>query len=414
MALSYIWSAFFILGTIVVVCKAFFLGDFELVNASMTALFESTKTSVEIALGLIGIMALFLGFMKIGENAGAISFISKLVNPFFRVLFPEIPKNHPVVGTMMMNFSANFLGLDNAATPFGLKAMEELEEINTNKGTASNSQIMFTVLHAAGLTLIPVSIIGYRLEAGAKNPTDIFIPILIATTAAAFAGIVIVSIYQKINLFKSAFVFTLLGLVLFFSGIIWLVTSYLSGPEVKSFTSLFSNGIIFFIFFSFILGGLVKKINIFDSFIQGAKESFAISVKIIPYLVGMLAAISILRSSGTLDFITHGIGSVIAFLGFDTSFVDALPTALMKPISGSGARGLMIDSMKTYGADSFTGYLSCVFQGSSDTTFYILALYYGAINVSKTRYSLQASLLAELVGVITAIVISYAFYQVSV
>ncbi len=413
MALSYIWSAFFIIGTLVVAFKGIFFGDIELVNLAMTSLFDSTKASVDIALGLIGIMALFLGFMKIGENAGAINFISRIVNPFFRVLFPEIPKNHPVVGAMMMNFSANFLGLDNAATPFGLKAMEELEELNTNKGTASNSQIMFTVLHASGLTLIPVSIIGYRLEALAKNPTDIFIPILIATTTAAFTGIIIVSIYQKINLFKPVFIFTLLGLVLFFSTIIWLVTSYLNAPEVKLFTSLFSNGIVFSIFISFIVGGLIKRINIFDSFIQGAKESFSTSVKIIPYLVGMLAAISILRSSGTLDYITQSIGYIVGAMGFDTSFVNALPTALMKPISGSGARGLMLDSMKTYGADSFVGYLSCVFQGSSDTTFYILALYYGAINVTKTRYSLQASLLAELAGVIAAIVISYAFYQVA-
>ena len=411
MALSYIWSAFFVVGIFVVVIKSILFGEVELINTSMIALFESTKISVEISLGLIGIMGLFLGFMKIGEDAGAINFISKIVNPFFRVLFPQIPKNHPVVGTMMMNFSANFLGLDNAATPFGLKAMEELEELNDKKGTASDSQIMFTVLHAAGLTFIPVSIIGYRLEAGAKNPTDIFIPILIATTAAAFAGIIIVSIYQKINLLKRAFVFTLLGLVFIFSIIIWLVTFYLDGPQVKPFTSLVSNGIIFFIFFSFVLGGLLKKINIFDSFIQGAKESFSISVKIIPYLVGMLAAISILRSSGTLDFITHGIGYFVGLIGLDTSFINALPTALMKPISGSGARGLMLDSMKTYGPDSFVGYLSCVFQGSSDTTFYILALYYGAVNVTKTRYSLQASLLAELVGVITAIFISYIFYQ---
>ncbi|MFA9290237.1 MAG: nucleoside recognition domain-containing protein [Solirubrobacteraceae bacterium] len=411
MILSYLWSAFFILGLIFIFTKAIFFGEIALIDSSIKNLFESTKTSVEISIGLIGIMALFLGFMKIAEKAGVVNYLSRKVNPFFSILFPEIPKNHPVIGTMMLNFSANFLGLDNAATPFGLKAMEELEEINTNKGTASNSQIMFTVLHASGLTFIPVSIIGYRLEALANNPTDIFLPILIATSSAALAGIIIVSIYQKINLFKWPFISTIGCLVLFFSGIIWLINSFLNVEEVKIFTSLFSNTIIFSLFLIFIIGGLIRKINVFDSFIEGAKESFNISVKIIPYLVGMLAAISILRSSGILDLITLGIGNVVEFAGFNSDFVNALPTALMKPISGSGARGLMIETMKTYGADSFVGYLACVFQGSSDTTFYILALYYGSINTSKTRYSLQASLLAELVGVIVAILISYVFYQ---
>lgn len=374
---------------------------------------ETCKTAVNIAIGLIGIMALFMGFMSIAEKAGGIRVLSRIIGPFFSRLFPEIPKGHPSMGHMMMNFSANLLGLDNAATPFGLKAMESLQELNPSKTTASNAQIMFLCLHASGLTLIPVSIIAARAslskDVAAADPTDIFIPCMIATFVATMAAMFIVSLKQKINIFQPVILAWVGGI----SAVIALLVVYIRGlstPEAQSFSSLLSNGIILSIFFLIVVGALYKKINVFDAFIDGAKGGFETAVRIIPYLVGMLVAISLLRTSGTFDVIINGMKMLFAALGSDTRFVDGLPTALIKPLSGSGARGMMIDTMKTFGADSFAGRLACVLQGSSDTTFYVIAVYFGAVNIKNTKYSVGAMLLADLVGIITAILLCYLFF----
>ncbi len=374
---------------------------------------ETCKTAVNIAIGLIGIMALFMGFMSIAEKAGGIRVLSRIIGPFFSRLFPEIPKGHPSMGHMMMNFSANLLGLDNAATPFGLKAMESLQELNPSKTTASNAQIMFLCLHASGLTLIPVSIIATRASLGkdlaAADPTDIFIPCMIATFVATMAAMFIVSVKQKINIFQPVILAWVGGI----SAVIALLVLYirsLATSEAQSFSSILSNGIILAIFLLIVLGALYKKINVFDAFIDGAKGGFETAVRIIPYLVGMLVAISLLRTSGTFDVIINGMKMLFAALGTDTRFVDGLPTALIKPLSGSGARGMMIDTMKTFGADSFAGRLACVLQGSSDTTFYVIAVYFGAVNIKNTKYSVGAMLLADLVGIITSILLCYLFF----
>jgi spore maturation protein SpmA len=362
------------------------------------------KTAVEICLGLIGIMALFMGFMRIAENAGGIRLLSRIIGPFFSKLFPEVPKNHPAFGHMMLNFSANLLGLDNAATPFGIKAMESLQEINPDKTKASNPQIMFLCLHAAGLTLIPVSIIALRQNLGAKNPTDIFLPCMLATFVATIAALSIVSIKQKINLFQPVILAWVLGI----SALIAAMILYLKGMSkegMEVFSATLSNGMILLIFLLIVLGALYKKINVFDSFVDGAKGGFETSIKIIPYLVGMLVAISMLRTSGVFDIITDALKHIFTTLHLNTNIVDALPTAMIKPLSGSGARGMMVDTMKVFGADSFAGHLSCVLQGSSDTTFYVIAVYFGAVGVKNTRYAIGSMLLADLVGVITAIVI---------
>ncbi len=380
---------------------------------SADGIIETCKTAVNIAIGLIGIMALFMGFMSIAERAGGIRLLSKIIGPFFSRLFPELPKDHPAMGHMVMNFSANLLGLDNAATPFGIKAMQSLQEINPSKDRASNAQIMFLCLHAAGMTLIPVSIIAVRASLKAAHPTDIFIPCMIATFVATVAAMVIVSFRQKINIFQPVILAWIGGISL----IIALLVTYLTrlkAYEVQNFSSLWSNVIILFIFFLIILGGLYKKINIFDAFIDGAIGGFEVAVKIIPYLVGMLVAISMLRTSGTFDYIIDGMKNLFAALGTDTRFVEGLPTALIKPLSGSGARGMMIDTMKAHGADSFAGRLSCVLQGSSDTTFYVIAVYFGAVNIKDTRYSVGAMLLADLVGIITSILLAYLFFGTSV
>jgi len=372
-------------------------------------LIETCKTAVNISIGLIGIMALFMGFMSIAERAGGINMLSRIIGPFFSRLFPDLPKNHPAMGHMMMNFSANLLGLDNAATPFGIKAMESLQEINPHKERASNAQIMFLCLHASGLTLIPISIIAARAVLKAQNPTDIFIPCMIATFAATMAAMFIVSFKQKINVFQPV----ILGWVLGISAIIallvlWLTSLHTSRVEVVS--GILGNGILLLILLAIILGGLYKKINIFDAFIDGAKGGFDVAVRIIPYLVGMLVAISMLRTSGTFDVVITNMKIVFAAIGFDTRFVDGLPTALIKPLSGSGARGMMIDTMKTFGPDSFAGKLACVLQGSSDTTFYVIAVYFGAVGIKDTRYSVGAMLLADLVGIITSICLAYFFF----
>ena len=369
----------------------------------------TSETAVKICLGLIGIMTLFMGFMSIAEKAGGINLLSRMIQPFFSKLFPEIPKNHPSFGHMVLNFSANLLGLDNAATPFGLKAMESLQTLNPDKDKASNSQIMFLCLHAGGLTLIPVSIIAIRASMGSHTPTDIFLPCMIATFAATLAAMIVVSLYQKINLLQPA----VIGYVGGISAIIALLVVYLvslSKEGLDDFSMLLSNGIILLIFFAIILGAVYKKINVFDAFVEGAKEGFWTCVKIIPYLVGMLIAISLLRTSGVFDVLIDGMKWVAQVAGFDTRFVDGLPTALIKPLSGSGARGMMVDTMQTFGADSFQGRLAAVLQGSSDTTFYVIAVYFGAVGIKNTRYTVTAMLLADLVGVITSVILAYIFF----
>ncbi|MDP9229730.1 MAG: spore maturation protein [Bacteroidota bacterium] len=386
---------------------------FQVQNAD--GIIETCKSAVNIIIGLIGIMALFMGFMSIAERAGGIRLLSKIIGPFFSKIFPDIPKGHPAMGHMMMNFSANLLGLDNAATPFGLKAMESLQEINPNKTVASNSQIMFLCLHASGLTLIPVSIIAARAAVipVAANPTDIFIPCMIATFVATIAAMIIVSFKQKINIFQPVILAWIGGI----SALIALLVTYLTrlkAEEVQSFSALWSNAIILAIFFIIIIGALYKKINIFDAFIDGAKGGFEVAVRIIPYLVGMLVAISMLRTSGTFDTLIEGMKNMFAALGTDTRFVNGLPTALIKPLSGSGARGMMIDTMRTHGADSFAGRLACILQGSSDTTFYVIAVYFGAVSIKNTRYAVGAMLLADLVGIITSIILCYLFFGASV
>lgn len=370
---------------------------------------STAKTAVDISINLIGIMALFMGFMSIAEKAGGIRLLSKIIGPFFSKLFPDLPKNHPAMGHMVMNFSANLLGLDNAATPFGIKAMESLQELNPSKDTASNAQVMFLCLHASGLTLIPVSIIAIRASLHATNPTDIFIPCMIATFVATMAAMAIVSFKQKINIFQPTILLWVLGL----SAVIAAMVIYLKSlhfSEVQTFSGILSNGLILGLFFFIIVGALYKNIDIFGAFIEGAKGGFEVAVKIIPYLVGMLVAISLLRTSGTFDVVIDAMRSFFAMLGTDTRFVDGLPTALIKPLSGSAARGMMIDTMTTYGSDSFAGSLSSVLQGSSDTTFYVVAVYFGAVSIKNTRYSIGAMLLADLAGVITAILLAYLFF----
>jgi spore maturation protein SpmA len=369
----------------------------------------TSETAVKICLGLIGIMTLFMGFMSIAEKAGGINLLSRIIQPFFSKLFPEIPKNHPSFGHMLLNFSANLLGLDNAATPFGLKAMESLQTLNPDKERASNSQIMFLCLHAGGLTLIPVSIIAIRASMGSTTPTDIFLPCMIATFAATLAAMIFVSLYQKINLLQPVVIAYVGGI----SAIIALLVVYLvnlTKEGLDNFSMLLSNGIILLIFFAIVLGGVYKKINVFDAFIDGAKEGFWTCVKIIPYLVGMLIAISLLRTSGVFDVLIDGMKWVAQVVGFDTRFVDGLPTALIKPLSGSGARGMMVDTMQTFGADSFQGRLAAVLQGSSDTTFYVIAVYFGAVGIKNTRYTVTAMLMADLVGIITSVILAYLFF----
>jgi spore maturation protein SpmA/spore maturation protein SpmB len=370
---------------------------------------STSKAAVDISINLIGIMALFMGFMNIAERAGGIRLLSKIIGPFFSKLFPELPKNHPAMGHMVMNFSANLLGLDNAATPFGIKAMESLQEINPHKDTASNSQIMFLCLHASGLTLIPVSIIAIRASLHATNPTDIFIPCMIATFVATIAAMTIVSFKQKINVFQPVILLWVLGI----SAIISLLVIYLKSLDftgVQTFSGVLSNGLILFLFFIIVLGALYKNINIFDAFVEGAKGGFDVAVKIIPYLVGMLVAISMLRTSGTFEVIVGGMRNLFLALGTDTRFVDGLPTALIRPLSGSAARGMMIDTITTFGSDSFAGRLSSILQGTSDTTFYVIAVYYGAVSVKNVRYSIGAMLLADLVGIVTSIFLAYLFF----
>ncbi|MBG6235829.1 spore maturation protein SpmA/spore maturation protein SpmB [Pedobacter sp. CAN_A7] len=422
MALSRIWSAFIIVAIVVASIKCFFLGQTEIFNwmiigkaddpgnpLHVDGIIETCWTAVNICLKLIGIMALFMGFMSIAEKAGGIRLLSRVIGPFFAKLFPDIPKGHPSTGHMVMNFSANLLGLDNAATPFGLKAMESLQELNPNKDTASNAQIMFLCLHASGLTLIPVSIIAIRASLNSANPTDIFIPCMIATFVATIAAMLIVSFKQKINVLQPVILAWVLGISFVIALLVLYLTS-LSTSGLQTFSGILSNGILLLIFFLIVLGGVYKNINVFDSFIEGAKGGFDTAVRIIPYLVGMLIAISLLRTSGSFDLVINGLKYVCTALGADSRFIDGIPTALIKPLSGGGARGMMIDTMTTHGPDSFAGRLSSILQGSSDTTFYVIAVYFGSVSVSNTRYTVGAMLLADLVGIITAISLCYLFF----
>ena len=370
---------------------------------------QTCKVAVNLCIGLIGIMALFLGFMAIAEQAGGVRLLSRIIGPFFTKIFPTIPKGHPSMGHMMMNFSANLLGLDNAATPFGLRAMESLQELNPDKDRASDAQLMFLCLHASGLTLIPVSIIAIRASSGSVDPMSIFIPCMIATFVATMAAMFIVSFKQKINLLQPVIIAWILGISAVIAALIWFITR-LPQQEVQQFSSALSSGLILFIFLAIVLGGLYKKVDIFSAFIDGAKNGFEVAVKIIPYLVGMLVAISLLRTSGTFDVILDGLKGFFAMTGMDTRFVDGLPTALVKPFSGGAARGMMVSTMEQFGADSFEGNLSSVLQGSSDTTFYVIAVYFGAISVKNTRYAVGAMLLADLAGIITAILLAYLFF----
>jgi spore maturation protein SpmA len=412
MVLNYIWFFFFMIAFTIALGKWIITGDPLIFRQITDGVFKSAGDSVELSFKLIGIMTLFLGFMNIGEKAGAIRFLSRIVSPFFSKLFPELPPKHPAYGHMMMNFSANLLGLDNAATPFGLKAMQSLQTLNPNKDTASNAQIMFLVLHASGLTLIPISIIAMRASVTppAANPTDIFLPCMIATFVATVAALVIVSIRQKINLLQPVILLWIAGISAFIGLLIAYLKIFLSQVEIESFSSVLSNGLILMIFAIFLLGGMFKKVNVFEAFIDGAKGGFETAIKLIPYFVSMLVAISVLRTSGTFDFITSGLQSAFSAMNMDTEFVLALPTAMMKPLSGGGARALMVDTMNTYGADSFAGRLSAIFQGSSDTTFYVVAVYFGSVGIKNTRYAIPSMLLADLVGVFTAIGVAYLFF----
>ena len=409
MVLNYIWVCFFIIAFVIALVKLVFWGDMEVFPAMMDSTFSSSKTAFEISLGLTGVLSLWLGIMKIGEKGGVVNLLARVLRPVFIKIFPEIPAGHPVTGSIFMNIAANMLGLDNAATPLGLKAMEQLQELNPKKDTASNSMIMFLVLNTSGLTLIPISILVYRAQLGAAQPTDVFIPILLATFFSTLAGVIITSLYQKINLLNRTMLFTLGGMCIVVAAIIW-GFGQLDSVLMNKVSTSAANIMLMVIIIAFILAGLRKKVNVYDAFIEGAKDGFTTAVRIIPYLVAILVGIGVFRASGAMDMLIDGIKYGVQACGGNTDFVGALPTALMKPLSGSGARGMMVDAMTTYGADSFVGRLSCIFQGSTDTTFYILAVYFGSVGIVKTRHAVACGLLADLAGVIAAIAIAYMFF----
>lgn len=409
MVLNYIWIAFFLIAFLIATIRLVFFGDVDVFPAIVNSTFDTSKTAFEISLGLTGVLSLWLGIMKIGEKGGIVNALARVLSPVFEKLFPEIPRNHPVIGNIFMNISANMLGLDNAATPLGLKAMEGLQELNSKKDTASNPMIMFLVLNTSGLTIIPVSILVYRAQMGAAQPTDVFIPILLATFFSTLAGIVATSLYQRINLFNRTLLLTLGGVSLFVAAIIWGMSS-LSNAMMGTMSTTAANVLLLLIIIGFILAGLRKRVNVYEAFVEGAKEGFTTAVRIIPYLVAILVAIGVFRASGAMDWLIHGIEWMVSMMGIDTQWVEALPTAIMKPLSGSGARGMMVDAMQTYGADSFAGRLSCIFQGSTDTTFYVLAVYFGSVGISRTRHAVTCGLLADLAGIIAAIAIAYLFF----
>lgn len=409
MVLNYIWIAFFLIAFVIATVRLVFMGDTEVFPAIMNSTFDTSKTAFEISLGLTGVLSLWLGIMKIGEKGGVINVVARVLSPVFTRLFPDIPKGHPVTGSIFMNVAANMLGLDNAATPLGLKAMEQLQELNPKKDTATNPMIMFLVLNTSGLTLIPVSIMVYRAQMGAAQPTDIFVPILLATFFSTLAGIVFTSLYQRINLINRTMLLTLGGMSAVVAAIIW-GFAQMDKAQMNVVSTSVANILLMLIIVMFILAGMRKKVNVYDAFIEGAKDGFTTAVRIIPYLVAILVGIGVFRASGAMDMLVDGIKWTVAFLGGNTDFVGALPTALMKPLSGSGARGMMVDAMTTYGADSFVGRLSCIFQGSTDTTFYILAVYFGSVGIRYTRHAVACGLLADLAGVIAAIAICYLFF----
>ena len=412
MALTFIWSGFFLVGFLAALAQWLFLGDVEVFKRIVDGTFEAARVAVmEIALPLAGVMTFWLGIMNVGEKAGAVTWLARAISPFFSRIFPEVPRDHPATGHMVMNFSANLLGLDNAATPFGLKAMESLQTLNPSQDEASNAQIMFLVLHTSGLTLIPLSIMAQRAVLGAADPSDIFIPCLIATYVATVVGMVAVAVKQRINLFDGVVIGWLGGITACIAGIVWYFSQHMTRPEIELVSKLASNLILFSIIAVFLLGALRKGVDVYDVFIEGAKDGVQISLKIIPYIVGMLVAISVLRNSGILGFVVGGFTWVFNQFGLNTDFTPALPTALMKPVSGSGSRAMMIDAMKTYGVDSFVGRLACVFQGSADTTFYIVALYFGSVGIKRTRYSIPYGLFADLAGIIAAILVAYLFFH---
>ena len=410
MVLNYIWAGFFIIAFVVALIQCFVFGDTMIFAKIVDSTFDMSKFAVmDIALPLVGVMTLWLGLMNIGEKAGCVRFLSKIIGPFFTQLFPEVPKNHPVHGQLLMNFSANMLGLDNAATPLGLKAMNSLQELNPNKDTASNAQIMFLALNTSGLTLIPIAIMAQRSILGAENPTDIFIPLLIATYCSTLIAIFYVGIKQKLRLLNKVFISWIGGITAAIGGLVWYVST-LSREEMMVFSSIFSNALLLTIIIAFIGGALYKKVNVFEAFIDGAKEGFTTCVKIIPYMVGMLVGIAVFRASGAMDLLIMGIDKIVSIFTDETEFIGALPTAFMKPLSGSGAKAMMVEAMRTYGVDSFVGRLSCLFQGAADTTFYIIALYFGSVGIKKTRYAVGAGLIADIGGVIAAILIGYLFF----
>lgn len=409
MVLNYIWIAFFITAFAVGLVRLVFMGDTGVFPAMIDSTFSSSKTAFEISLGLTGVLSLWLGIMKIGERGGVVNLLARLLSPVFTRLFPDIPKGHPVTGSIFMNIAANMLNLDNAATPLGLKAMEQMQELNTKKDTATNPMIMFLVLNTSGLTLIPVSIMVYRAQLGAAQPTDVFVPLLLTTFFSTLTGIIVTSIYQRINLINRTMIITLGSLCAMVAAIIWLF-SRMDGETMNTVSTSVANVLLMTIITGFIVAGVRRRVNVYDAFIDGAKEGFGTAVRIIPYLVAILVAVGVFRASGAMDMLIDAIRSTVEMCGGDSSFVGALPTALMKPLSGSGARGMMVDAMTTYGADSFVGRLSCIFQGSTDTTFYILAVYFGSIGVRHTRHAVVCGLLADLAGVIAAIAIAYMFF----
>lgn len=409
MVLNYIWISFFLIAFCIGMFRLVFLGDTEVFPAMMNSTFDTSKTAFEISLGLTGVLSLWLGVMKIGEKGGVVNVIARLLSPVFVRLFPDIPKGHPVTGSIFMNVAANMLGLDNAATPLGLKAMEQLQEMNVKKDTATNPMIMFLVLNTSGLTIIPVSIMVYRAQMGAANPTDVFIPVLLATFFSTLAGITVTSLYQKINLLNRTLMVVLGAMCLAVAAIIW-GFAQMDKHQMDTVSTLVANILLMSIIVSFIVAGMRKRVNVYDAFIEGAKDGFSTAVRIIPYLVAILVGIGVFRASGAMDMLIDGVRWVVEVCGLNTDFVGALPTALMKPLSGSGARGMMVDAMQTYGADSFVGRLACIFQGSTDTTFYILAVYFGSVGIRYTRHAVACGLLADLAGVIAAIAICYMFF----
>ncbi len=409
MVLNYIWIGFFIIAFVIAFIRLIFFGDADIFPAIMKSVFEMAETGFNLSLGLTGVLALWLGFMKIGEKAGVIKAFARVLNPLFSKLFPDIPKDHPAIGSIVMNISANMLGLDNAATPMGLKAMKEMQELNPTKDTASNSQILFLVLNTSGLTLIPISIMVYRAKMGAADPSDIFIPILLATFFSTIVGLIVVALYQKIKLYDKIILLYLGGLTAIIASII-LIFSNLDKEQTQVVSQVASNLILFIIIISFIIAGLFKRINVYEAFVEGAKEGFKIAIKIIPFLIAILVSIGAFRTSGAMDYLISGIRKLLLLINVNADFVEALPTAFMKPLSGSGARGMMVDAMNTYGADSFVGRVASTIQGSTDTTFYILAVYFGSVGIKNTRYAVTAGLLADLAGIIAAVFVAYLFF----